>query len=159
MRVILRTDIEKLGKLGEVVDVKPGYARNYLLPKKLAMLATPSNLKIFEHEKKKLEEKLNAERFKAKELAEKLEKERIEIQVRVGEGDKLYGSVTSSNIVDELAKRGFEIDRKKVELDKPIRSLGEYQIPVKLYPGVVATLNVSVVRYQEEGDEQASQGE
>ncbi len=159
MRVILRTDIEKLGKLGEVVDVKPGYARNYLLPKKLAMLATPSNLKIFEHEKKKLEEKLNAERFKAKELAEKLEKEKIEIQVRVGEGDKLYGSVTSSNIVDELAKRGFEIDRKKVELDKPIRSLGEYQIPVKLYPGVVATLNVSVVRYQEEGDEQASQGE
>ena len=159
MRVILRTDIEKLGKLGDVVDVKPGYARNYLLPKKLAMLATPSNLKIFEHEKKRLEEKLNAERFKAKELAEKLENEKIEIQVRVGEGDKLYGSVTSSNIVDELAKRGFEIDRKKVELDKPIRSLGEYQIPVKLYPGVVATLNVSVVRYQEEGDEQASQGE
>jgi len=159
MRVILRTDIEKLGKLGDVVDVKPGYARNYLLPKKLAMLATPSNLKVFEHEKKKLEEKLNAERFKAKELAEKLESEKIEIQVRVGEGDKLYGSVTSSNIVDELAKRGYEIDRKKVELDKPIRSLGEYQIPVKLYPGVVATLNVSVVRYQEEGDEQASQGE
>jgi len=159
MRVILRTDIEKLGKLGDVVDVKPGYARNYLLPKKLAMLATPSNLKIFEHEKKRLEEKLNAERFKAKELAEKLENEKIEIQVRVGEGDKLYGSVTSSNIVDELAKRGFEIDRKKVVLDKPIRSLGEYQIPVKLYPGVVATLNVSVVKYQEEGDEQASQGE
>jgi len=159
MRVILRTDIEKLGKLGDVVDVKPGFARNYLLPKRLAMLATPSNLKIFEHEKKKLEEKLNAERFKAKELADRLESEKIEIQVRVGEGDKLYGSVTSSNIVDELAKRGYEIDRKKVELDKPIRSLGEYQIPVKLYPGVVATLNVSVVRYQEEGDEQENQGE
>ncbi|GAB6162599.1 50S ribosomal protein L9 [Desulfothermus naphthae] len=159
MRVILRTDIEKLGKLGDVVDVKPGFARNYLLPKRLAMLATPSNLKIFEHEKKKLEERLNAERFKAKELADRLESEKIEIQVRVGEGDKLYGSVTSSNIVDELAKRGYEIDRKKVELDKPIRSLGEYQIPVKLYPGVVATLNVSVVRYQEEGDEQENQGE
>ncbi len=84
---------------------------------------------------------------------------KIEIFVRVGEGDKLYGSVTSSNIVDELRKRGFEIDRKKVELDKPIRSLGDYQVPVKLYPGVVATLNVSVVRYQEEGDEQANQGE
>ncbi|GAB6886657.1 50S ribosomal protein L9 [Desulfothermus okinawensis JCM 13304] len=159
MRVILRTDIEKLGKLGDVVDVKPGYARNYLLPKKLAMLATPSNLKVFEHEKKKLEEKLNAVRFQAKELAAKLESEKIEIFVRVGEGDKLYGSVTSSNIVDELRKRGFEIDRKKVELDKPIRSLGDYQVPVKLYPGVVATLNVSVVRYQEEGDEQANQGE
>ncbi len=159
MRVILRTDIEKLGKLGDVVEVKPGYARNYLLPKRLAMPATESNLKIFEQEKKKLEEKLNAERFQAKELAEKLEKEVIEIPVRVGEGDKLYGSVTSSNIVELLKEKGFEIDRKKIEMDKPIRALGEYKIPVKLYPGVVATLNISVVRYQEESDEQNSTGE
>jgi large subunit ribosomal protein L9 len=159
MRVILRTDIEKLGKLGDVVEVKPGYARNYLLPKKLAMLATPSNLKIFENERKKLEERLNAERFKAKELASKLEQQEIIIPVRVGEGDKLYGSVTSSTIVESLKEKGFDVDRKKIELDKPIRSLGEYKIPVKLYPGVVATLNVSVVRYQDEGDDQEKQGE
>ncbi len=153
MRVILRTDIEKLGKLGDVVDVKPGYARNYLIPKKLAMLATPSNLKVFEHEKRKLEERLNKERFQAKELADKLEALPIEIKVRVGEGDKLYGSVTSSTIASYLKENGFDIDRKKIELDKPIRSIGEYKIPVKLYPGVVATLNVAVVKYQEEGDE------
>lgn len=152
MRVILRTDIEKLGKLGDVVEVKPGYARNYLIPKKLAMLATPSNLKVFEHERKKLEEKLNKERFQAKELADKLEALPIEIKVRVGEGDKLYGSVTSSNIASYLKENGFDIDRKKIELDKPIRSIGEYKVPVKLYPGVVATLNVAVVKYQEEGD-------
>ncbi len=154
MRVILRTDIEKLGKLGDVVDVRPGYARNYLIPKKLAMLATEGNIKKFENERKKLEEKLNAERFRAKELAEKLEALEIKIPVRVGEGDKLYGSVTSSNIVEILEKEGFEIDRKKIGLDKPIRSLGEYEIPVKLYPGVVATLKVAVVRFQEEDSEQ-----
>ncbi len=153
MRVILRTDIEKLGKLGDVVDVRPGYARNYLIPKKMAMLASEGNIKRFENERKKLEERLNAERFRAKELAEKLESLEIKIPVRVGEGDKLYGSVTSSNIVDILQKEGFEIDRKKIGLDKPIRSLGEYEIPVKLYPGVVATLRVSVVRFQEEDSE------
>ncbi len=159
MRVILRTDIEKLGKLGDVVEVKRGYARNYLIPKRLAMLATPSNIKVFEQERKKLEEKLNAQRFKAKELAAKLEEQEIKIQVRVGEGDKLYGSVTSSNIVEILKEKGFDIDRKKIVLDKPIRSLGDYQIPVKLYPGVVATLNVSVVKYQEESNDQEDQGE
>jgi large subunit ribosomal protein L9 len=108
MKVILRTDIEKLGKLGDIVDVKPGYARNYLLPKKFAMLANSSNLKIFEQERKRLEERLNSERFKAKELASQLEAQQINIEVRVGEGDKLYGSVTSSNIVEFLRQKGFE---------------------------------------------------
>ncbi len=154
MRVILRTDIEKLGNLGDVVEVRPGYARNYLIPKGLAMLATEGNIKRFENERRKLEEKLNAERFRAKELAEKLESLKLTIPVRVGEGDKLYGSVTSSNISQILKEEGFDIDRKKIGLEKAIRSLGEYEIPVKLYPGVVATLKVAVVRYQEEENEQ-----
>ncbi len=150
MKVILQTDIEKLGKLGDVVDVKPGYARNYLIPRNLALEATPSNLKLFEQRKKKLQEKLDAIRFKYEEMAKKLEELEITIKVRVGEGDKLYGSVTSSNIADELKKLGFEVDRKKIELDKPIRSLGEYFVPVKLFHDIKPKVKVNVVRYEEE---------
>ena len=150
MKVILQTDIEKLGKLGDVVDVKPGYARNYLIPKNLALEATPSNLKIFEQRKRKLQEKLDAVRFKFQEMAKELEKVEVVIKVRVGEGDKLYGSVTSSNIAEELKKMGFDIDRKKIELDKPIRSLGEYFIPIKLFHDIKPKVKVNVIRYEDE---------
>ena len=156
MQVILRTDMENLGKLGDVVKVKPGYARNYLIPKELAMQATPSNLKLFEQQRRKLQEKLDKARAAAQSLAEKLEETVVTIPVRVGEGDKLYGSVTSAMIADALAEQGLDIDKKDIELDNPIRSLGEHQVPIKLYSGVRPELKVNVVRH---GEESASSGD
>lgn len=126
MRVILRADIDNLGHLGDVVEVRPGYARNYLVPQGLAMPATRANLNAFELERKKLQQKMDAIRFAAQELADKLSAAEVIIPVRVGENDKLYGSVTSSNIAQALAEMGMEVDRRKIRLDEPIRSLGEY---------------------------------
>ena len=150
MQVILRTDIEGLGKLGDVVRVKPGYARNYLLPRNLAMEATPGNLKEFENQRRKLQEKLDKDRFDAERLAEQLQDLELHIPVRVGEGDKLYGSVTTAMIASALAEQGFDLDKKKIELDKPIRSLGEFSVPVKVYPEVRPEIKVVVVRHGEE---------
>lgn len=156
MQVILRTDIENLGSLGELAEVKPGYARNYLIPQGKAMLATPSNLKVFEQERAKLQAKQDKIRFQAKDTAGQLEQLIITIPVRVGENDKLYGSITSTIISEELSKRGYEIDKKKIELEKPIRSLGEFSVPVRLYPEVRPELKVMVVRH---GEEQSTDGE
>jgi large subunit ribosomal protein L9 len=142
--VILRADVDNLGRLGDQVSVKPGYARNYLLPQGLAMPATQSNLKVFEQERRKLEAKMDAMRAEARSLAEKIEAEPVAIEVRVGEGDKLYGSVTSPQIAEALAQKDIEIDRRKIVLEEPIRALGEYEIPVKLHPDVTANLVVYV---------------
>ncbi len=160
MQVILQTDIENLGKLGELVKVKPGYARNYLIPKKLALEATPGNLKSFEQQKKKLQEKLDAEKFAAQDLSQKIEQLELKIPVRVGENDKLYGSVTTAHIAQALADEGYDIDKKKVELDKPIRALGEFYVPVKVYPEIKPQLKVVVIRHGEEeqqGEEESEQ--
>jgi large subunit ribosomal protein L9 len=156
MQVILRTDVENLGRLGDIVEVKPGFARNYLIPKRMAMLATPGNKKVFEQQRRKLQEKLDKARQAAQDMAEKLEQVTLEIPVRVGENDKLYGSVTNAHIAGALAEKGFEVDKKKVELDKPIRSLGEFQVGVRLYPHVCPQVTVQVIRHDEEsrGDEE-----
>lgn len=156
MKIILRTDIENVGKLGEIVDVKPGFARNYLIPKQLAMLATDSNLKLFEQQRRQLQEKLDQARFAAMDLAQKLEQVTLEIEVRVGENDKLYGSVTSAQIAEGLSELGFAIDRKKIELDQPIRSLGEYEVGVRVYPEVCPKIKVVVKRH---ADQDAGQEE
>lgn len=146
MQVILRADVDNLGRLGDIVTVKPGYGRNYLLPRGLAALATPSNLKVFEQERKKLEAKNNALRAAATELAERLAAAQVRMEVRVGENDKLYGSVTSTQIADALAAQGIEVDRRKIVLPEPIRALGTYAVEVKLHPEVVATVQVEVVK-------------
>jgi large subunit ribosomal protein L9 len=156
MQVILRTNVEKLGKLGDVVKVKPGYARNYLIPKKMAMEATPANMRVFEQQRQQLQKRLDEERFRAQGFADKLQQLEIVIPVRVGEHDKLYGSVTNAHIADALAKKGYEIDKKKIELPEPIRSLGDFQVEVKLHPEVRPELTVSVVRH---GEEKSSHGE
>lgn len=157
MQIILRTDIESLGNLGEVVNVKSGYARNYLIPKNYALEATPGNLKSFEQQKKRLQEKLEAEKFAAQDLSKKLEQIELRIPVRVGESDKLYGSVTNVHISQALADLGYEIDKKQIGLEKPIRVLGEYYVPIKVYPEVKPELKVKVVRHGEEdqGDREA----
>jgi large subunit ribosomal protein L9 len=147
MKLILRADVDNLGRLGKIVKVKPGYGRNYLIPKGLAMEATASNLKVFESERKKLQEQVDTVRFQAQEMADKLNRAKVVIPVRVGEGDKLYGSVTTSTIGDALTEMGIELDRTKLVLEESIRSLGEYAVKVRLHPDVKAELKVSVVRH------------
>lgn len=147
MKIILRADVDNLGRLGDIVAVRPGYGRNYLLPQGLASLVTPGNLKVFEQERRKLQAKNDAIRAEAAALAAKIEAAKVVIEVRVGEGDKLYGSVTSSQIAGILADQGVEVDRRKIQLDDGIRSLGEYLVDVKLHPEVVAKLTVNVVKH------------
>lgn len=146
VQIILRSDVDNLGRVGDTVKVKPGFARNFLIPQGLAMLATPSNLKQFELERKKLESKMDAVRSEARTLAEKLSAAVVEMRVRVGEGDKLYGSVTSAMIAEGLAAQGIEIDKRRIDLDAPIRALGEYAVPVKLHQDVIAEVTVQVLR-------------
>ena len=147
MKVILRADVDNLGRLGDIVAVRPGYGRNYLLPQGLASMATPGNLKVFEQERRKLQAMNDAVKAEAAALAAKIEAAKVVIEVRVGDGDKLYGSVTSSQIGAILEEQGVEVDRRKIQLEDGIRSLGEYVIDVKLHPEVVAKLTVNVVKH------------
>jgi large subunit ribosomal protein L9 len=147
MKVILRADVDNLGRLGDIVAVKPGYGRNYLLPQGLASLATPGNLKVFEQERRKLQAMNDAVKAEASALAAKIEAAKVVIEVRTGDGDKLYGSVTSPQIAAILAEQGVDVDRRKIQLEEGIRSLGEYIIEVKLHPEVVAKLTVNVIKH------------
>ncbi|EGB14122.1 ribosomal protein L9 [Pseudodesulfovibrio mercurii] len=147
MKLILRADVDSLGRLGDIVTVKPGYGRNYLIPQGLAKPATTANLKAFELERRKLQEQADSLRAQAQGLAERIAASPIEIEVRVGDGDKLYGSVTTSNIGDAMEAAGIEIDRRKIILPEPIRSLGEYEIEIRLHPDVHGELKLSVVRH------------
>lgn len=155
MQLILRADVENLGRLGEVVTVKPGYGRNYLVPQGLAMPATQSNLKVFEQQRKKLQARMDSVRAAAQDVADKLAALSLSIEVRVGENDKLYGSVTSAQIADLLAASGVEIDRKKIVLDEPIRALGTYEVEVKLHHDVRGKVALSVVRQGGQEEEAA----
>ncbi|MBG3875841.1 MULTISPECIES: 50S ribosomal protein L9 [Nitratidesulfovibrio] len=145
MKLILRADVENLGRLGDVVTVKPGFGRNFLLPQGLAMLASDANLKAFELERKKLQAKMDALRTAASDLSAKIAATELVIPVRVGENDKLYGSVTTAIIGDALAEKGVDIDRRRILLDAAIRTLGTHEVRVRLHADVVATLNVKVV--------------
>lgn len=145
MKIILRADVENLGRLGDVVSVKAGYGRNYLLPQGLAMLVTPGNLKAFELERKKLQARMDALRATADELAGKLEGLELVIAMRVGDNDKLYGSVTTSIIGDALSAQGIEVDRRRILIDQPIRTLGDHPVRVRLHADVIASLNVKVI--------------
>jgi large subunit ribosomal protein L9 len=145
MDVILREHVDNLGRRGEIVKVADGYARNYLLPRKLALLATEGNKKQIEREKVKFDAKEAEEQKVAQAMAERIASVEVEIARRVGETDALFGSVTSSDIADALAKKGFDLDRRKLVLQEPIKKLGEFSVPVKLHRDVTAQVKVRVV--------------
>jgi large subunit ribosomal protein L9 len=151
MEVILREHVDNLGRRGEVVKVADGYARNFLLPRKLALLATEGNKKQIEREKVKFDAREAEEQKVAQALAERIANLDIEISRKVGETDALYGSVTSSDIAEALAKKGLELDRRKLVLQEPIKKLGEFSIPAKLHREVTAQVKVRVIA---EGGEQ-----
>ncbi len=145
MEVILREHVEHLGNRGEVVKVADGYARNYLLPRKLALLVTDGNKQQIEREKVKFDAKEAEEKKIAEAMAERIAAVEIEIARRVGETQALYGSVTSADIAEALAAKGFDVDRRKLQLAEPIKHLGEVQVPIKLHRDVVAHVKVKVV--------------
>ena len=146
MKVILREDVDRLGSVGDIVNVKPGFARNYLLPRKLAVIANPRNIKEFEHHKRVLKKKAEKIKNAAQSLAEKISSKPLVIKAKAGEEEKLFGSVTTIDIERALNEEGFEIDRKKIVLEEPIKRLGEYKVKVKLHPEVVTELTVQVVK-------------
>jgi large subunit ribosomal protein L9 len=146
MKVILTEDVQSLGKRGAVLNVSDGYGRNFLLPKKLAVQATDSNLKRIEMEGKKLKQIEVREEMDAGRMKEELQKLSITIPMKSGEGDVLFGAVTSSDIASHLEKEGFNIDKRKIELHEPIKRLGVYQVPVKLHKSINAEVRVWVVK-------------
>jgi len=145
MEVILRDHVEHLGKRGEIVKVADGYARNYLLPRKLALVATTGNKRHVERERAKFEAKEAEDRAAAQAIADRLAAVEIVIARRVGETEALYGSVTSADIAEVLAAKGFEIDRRKLQLDEAIKRIGEFDVPVKLFRDLTTTVKVKVV--------------
>ena len=144
MEVILRDHVENLGKRGETVKVADGYARNFLLPRKLALPATDANKKWVERERKITEVRDQQERGAAEAIAARLNALELTINKKTGENDQLYGSVTNADIAELLASKGFEIDRRKILLPDPIKTLGENTVPVKLHRDVTAQLKVTV---------------
>jgi len=146
MKVILRKNFDQLGKVGDVVNVKDGYARNYLIPRQIAYQATAGNIRALEEEKKQIQKREAKELEEAQKLAAELEKVSVTIPVKVGEEDKIFGTVTSQMIVDALKEKGFEIDKRKVEITEQIKSLGIYTVTVKLHSNVTASVKTWVVR-------------
>ncbi len=146
MKVILRQDYENLGKIGDTVEVKRGYANNYLIPKKIAYPAKPNFVKMVQEEIRQKQVRLTKEKKQAELLAKKLESISLTFPVSVGEGDKMFGSITNQDIAEGLKKEGFEIDRKKILIEEPIKALGIYSVPIKLHPEVEVKIKVWVVK-------------
>ena len=144
MKVILKQDVEKLGKAGDVVKVAPGYGRNYLIPRRFAVEATPGNIKITEIEKLAQARRDHREKQSAAILAREIVKLTVTIQQKAGEGGSLYGSVTAMDIAEFLANHKIEIDKRKIQLDEPIKTIGEYQVPIRLHREVTVPIKVVV---------------
>jgi large subunit ribosomal protein L9 len=146
MKLILRQDFAQLGHVGDVVDVKDGYARNYLIPRNIAYEATASSIRQLDEEKKQHARHAEKEKFASEKVAAELEKVSITIQMKVGEEDKLFGSVTSQMIADSLKEKGLAIDKRLIDIEDSIKALGIYTVDVKLPGGVIGKVKVWVVR-------------
>jgi large subunit ribosomal protein L9 len=148
MQIILQEDVEKLGTRGEVVNVKPGYARNFLLPRKIALEASPGNLKRLEKIRATLAKRTATERDQATKQAELLNAVSLTFTRKAGETDQLFGSVTAADVAEALAAQGFEVDKRRIQLEEAIKAIGQYDVTAKLVHGVTATFKVSVDREQ-----------
>jgi large subunit ribosomal protein L9 len=144
MKLILREDVEHLGKGGELVEVKAGYGRNFLLPRGLAVLANPKNVRELDHQKKIAEAKAAKLKASAEAVAKRLHDTPVVLRRKVGEQDKLYGSVTALDIVEALAARGLQLDRRTIDLAEPIKTVGDHEVPVKLHREVIGKARVKV---------------
>lgn len=144
MKIILRENVEHLGAVGEIVNVRDGYARNFLIPRGFAYYASPKAIRILEGEKKQYEARMSKLKTEAELIAAKLAETQVSIAMQVGEEGRLFGSVTNQMIAQELADKGFNIDRRTIILDDPIKSIGEFEVKVKLHPEVHAPLKVWV---------------
>ena len=146
MKVILRQDYESLGNSGDIITVKSGYARNHLIPKHIAVLANSKNTKILEEERKLQQHRQNKDQHNAEALSKELEKVSLTAAVTVGEEDKVFGSVTAQMIADLLKEKGYDIDKKKIQLDDPIKALGIYTVSLKLHANVEGKIRIWVVK-------------
>jgi large subunit ribosomal protein L9 len=145
MKVIFTSDVETIGKQGEIKDVKDGLARNFLLPKKLAIKATPGNIKIWAQKSVAIKKKEDKLKYDAQTVASKLNGIEVRIPVKVGEEEKIFGSVTAQSIADALGELGYEVSKKQIDLDTPIKTLGSHEVKVKFYQDVGAVIKVDVV--------------
>jgi large subunit ribosomal protein L9 len=146
MNVILTEDIEHLGTAGVMIKVKDGYARNFLIPGGKAMMATTQNMKTLEHQKRQVQEKLNKARKEAESLATRIGSVSCTVTMAVGDEDRLFGSVTTADIYTSLKNEGIDVDKRKILLDEPLKSLGIFTVPIKIHPEVTAQLKVWVVK-------------
>jgi len=154
MKVILKQDVENLGSKGDIVDITPGFGRNYLIPKKLALEVTSSNMKMIEIERRALKKRLEKERQSFEGLIQKLNQVALIFKRKSGEKDMIFGSVSSSDIQDALHELGFEIDKKKILLEEPIKRLGNYSVPIKIFQEDRAEIKVEVLKPEEEKEEE-----
>jgi large subunit ribosomal protein L9 len=153
MKVILKNDVENVGRKGDIVNVSPGYGRNYLIPRKLAIQVTPSNLKMIEIERQALKKKVETERQSFQDLIQRLNEVTLTFSRKAGEKDMILGSVSAADIKEALDRLGFEVEKKKIGLDEPIKRLGNYSIPVKVFLDDRATLRVEVRKDEKAGGE------
>ena len=151
MKIILKQDVEKLGRRGDVVNVAPGFGRNYLLPRKMAIAVTPTNIKMIEIERQALKKKLEVERKSFQSLTQKLNQVSLTFTRRAGEKDVIFGSVSSGDVKEALDGLGYDIDKKKILLDEPIKRLGNFSVPIKISHDDRAEIKVVVAREEAEG--------
>jgi large subunit ribosomal protein L9 len=145
MKVVLKDDIKNVGKMGQIVDVADGYARNYLVPRGLAVEANIKNLKSLEHEKKIIQEKAKRIKNSSQTLSDKISTMTLVIKAKAGDEGKLFGAVTSMDIAELLKNKGIEMDKKKISLDEPIKRLGSYSVNIKIHPEILTHLNIQVI--------------
>jgi large subunit ribosomal protein L9 len=152
MKVILKQDVENVGRKGDIVNVAAGYGRNFLIPRKLGIEVTPSNMKLVEIERKVLKKKVEQERLSFQDLIQKLNQVTLSFSRKAGEKDHIFGSVSAGDIKDELDKRGFEIDKKKIVLDEPLKRLGNYAVPVKVFHDDKAEIKVAIIKEEDKSE-------
>jgi large subunit ribosomal protein L9 len=146
MKVILKEDVKNVGTMGDIVKVADGYARNYLVPRGLAVEASTKNIKSIEHEKRIIQEKAKKIKGSAQDLSDRISKVTLVMKANAGEEGKLFGSVTTMDIAEALKNEGFDIDKKKISLDEPIKRLGEHKVNVKIHPEITTNVTVQVVQ-------------